>query len=285
MPPALHKVAHLAMRSGDARVTINTISKEEDSTHSQVAQTVVTVPLHESLCACFELLVQHQRSVKDYKAIVFLPTARATGFMAELFRSLPGQSKSTLEIHSRKPQGFRTRTAEKFKKECNLVLFSSDVSARGVDYPDVTLILQVGITQREQYIHRLGRTARAGKVGEGILLLCPFEERAVLPQLKGLPVKRRQHIVEGGGAYSCQAVVEAAIGSVARDASKRKGAEQAYQAWLGFYNSNLRKIGWNQRQLVAAAEDYARLLGLPEAPKLLKRTSGKMGLKGVLQGI
>lgn len=59
-------------------------------------------------------------------------------------------------------------------------MFTSDVSARGVDYPDVTRVIQVGLTTREQYIHRVGRTARAGKGGSGVLLLAPFEERAVL---------------------------------------------------------------------------------------------------------
>ena len=50
----------------------------------------------------------------------------------------------------------------------NVVLFSTDISARGLDYPDVTAVVQVGVpTNRAQYIHRLGRTGRAGKVGEG----------------------------------------------------------------------------------------------------------------------
>ena len=39
-----------------------------------------------------------------------------------------------------------------------------------MDYPDVTLVVQVGLTERDQYIHRLGRTARAGKDGEGVML-------------------------------------------------------------------------------------------------------------------
>jgi hypothetical protein len=45
----------------------------------------------------------------------------------------------------------------------------------GVDYPGVSLVLQVGLTDRESYIHRLGRTARAGSSGQGVLLLADFE--------------------------------------------------------------------------------------------------------------
>ena len=71
-----------------------------------------------------------------------------------------------------------------------VVMFTSDVSARGVDYPDVTLVLQVGTTEREAYIHRLGRTARAssGVEGRGVLITSPQEKWYVMNQIKGLPI-------------------------------------------------------------------------------------------------
>lgn len=47
------------------------------------------------------------------------------------------------EIHSRKPQSYRTRISDEFRKSKGLILVTSDVSARGVDYPDVTLVIQV----------------------------------------------------------------------------------------------------------------------------------------------
>lgn len=67
------------------------------------------------------------------------------------------------------------------------------MSARGLDYPDVTFVLQIGSTNREQYIHRLGRTARAGKGGCGMLLLAPFEEKHMISdskaELKDMPIE------------------------------------------------------------------------------------------------
>lgn len=47
------------------------------------------------------------------------------------------------EIHSRKPQLYRTRVSEEFKESKGLILVTSDVSARGMNYPDVTLVIQV----------------------------------------------------------------------------------------------------------------------------------------------
>jgi ATP-dependent RNA helicase MSS116, mitochondrial len=72
----------------------------------------------------------------------------------------------------------------------NVIMASSDVSARGMDYPDVTFVLQVGMTDRDQYIHRLGRTARAGKGGNGLLLLAPFEfDYMTRKELADLPLQ------------------------------------------------------------------------------------------------
>ena len=55
----------------------------------------------------------------------------------------------------------------------------------------------------------------------------------------------------------------------------------AYQAWLGFYNSNLKLLRWSKEDLVAEANDWFASLGQSEPPALLAKTVGKMGLKGV----
>ena len=48
-----------------------------------------------------------------------------------------------LEMHSRKSQSARTKAADAFRNGNNVIMFTSDVSARGVDYPDVSLVIQV----------------------------------------------------------------------------------------------------------------------------------------------
>eukprot|EP00951_Prasinocladus_malaysianus_P032206 scaffold312504_cov41-Prasinocladus_malaysianus.AAC.1 len=79
-------------------------------------------------------------------------------------------------MHSRKSQSYRTKESDKFRAGEGMVMFSSDVSARGLDYPGVTQIVQVGMpADRAQYIHRLGRTARGGEGGCGVILLADFE--------------------------------------------------------------------------------------------------------------
>lgn len=74
---------------------------------------------------------------------------------------------------------------EQFRDAKKAIIFTCGEWLLDRDYPDVTFVLQVGLTDREQYTHRLGRTARAGKGGAGMLLLMDFEERSMLKTLQG----------------------------------------------------------------------------------------------------
>lgn len=68
--------------------------------------------------------------------------------VTRLVADLLGELKLNVrEIHSRKPQSYRTRVSDEFRKSKGLILVTSDVSARGVDYPDVTLVIQVNRTK------------------------------------------------------------------------------------------------------------------------------------------
>ena len=78
----------------------------------------------------------------DMQIMVFFVTANQTAFASELFQKT---GERVLEMHSRKSQAHRTRTADAFRSARQGIMFSSDVSARGVDYPDVSLVIQVCI--------------------------------------------------------------------------------------------------------------------------------------------
>lgn len=75
------------------------------------------------------------------QVIVFCTTAMVTSLMFLLYQEM---KVNVREIHSRKPQIYRTRVSEEFRESKRLVLITSDVSARGINYPDVTLVIQVG---------------------------------------------------------------------------------------------------------------------------------------------
>jgi hypothetical protein len=114
-----------------------------------------------------------------------------------------------------------------------------------MDYPNVTLVLQLGMpSAREQYIHRLGRTARAGAGGQGLLVLSPFEE-FFLRKIKDLPIQPLTGpLAQRPSAEHIRLVMDAS----ARVPTRIRN--QAYVAWMGFYNSSLRALGWDKPYLV-----------------------------------
>lgn len=138
---------------------IDTVGDDVEQTHSHVPQHIMTVPLHQQQDMLYHLLKQHMNKNKDsYKVMVFFPTAMQTAYMAKLFSLL---DMNVLEMHSRKTQGYRTKTSDQFRESKKAIMFTSDVTARGMDYPDVSLVLQMGFTARDPYIHRLGISFRA----------------------------------------------------------------------------------------------------------------------------
>ncbi|CAD7928050.1 unnamed protein product [Amoebophrya sp. A120] len=127
----------------------------------------------------YALTEELKQNPSNYRIMVFFPTARLTQFMAAFFREL--LRFPVLEIHSRKDAHQRLRTSCEFRTNGKpSILFTSDVSARGMDYPDVSLVLQFCAPHNfEQYVHRVGRTARAGKTGRAHLLLSHHEAKFV----------------------------------------------------------------------------------------------------------
>ena len=74
------------------------------------------------------------------QVIVFCTTGMLTSLMYLLLREM---NMNVREMHSRKPQLYRTRVSNEFRESKRLILVTSDVSARGMNYPDVTLVIQV----------------------------------------------------------------------------------------------------------------------------------------------
>ncbi|CEG40794.1 dead deah box rna [Plasmopara halstedii] len=273
-PTSTDELKQVALREDYAFV--DTIDENEADTNVQTDQTYIVCEMKNVISIVECVLTEHMK-LPAYKVIVFFPTARSAQFMAQLFQAagFPG----ILEIHSRKSQSARTKTADAFRKSRKVIMFSSDVSARGVDYPDVSLVLQVGFTDRDQYIHRLGRTARAGMTGKGILILSEFET-VVLDNLADLPLIQST-------TYSPDMLMPSqlktlkVVKSLKSFSELDRSAQQSYQAWLGFYNTQMKRLKLNPERLVQLAADYSRIIGLDEVPKLEKKTLAKMRLLGV----
>ena len=166
IPPGIREVADLDPN----HVVINTLKPGEENTHEHVPQEYLLVSSVDMFPATVSILEQSfEKDPTASKVILFFPTARLTGLFYSLMQKLQAQSQGNsplsnvplFELHSRKSQGMRTKASGDFGKAVKAILCSSDVTARGVDFPGVTQVIQVGLpASGEQYIHRLGRTAR-----------------------------------------------------------------------------------------------------------------------------
>ena len=79
-------------------------------------------------------------------------------------------------IHGNKSQGQRERALDAFRKGQTRVLVATDVAARGLDIPEVAHVYNYDLPNvPENYVHRIGRTARAGRDGRAVALCAPAE--------------------------------------------------------------------------------------------------------------
>ena len=98
-------------------------------------------------------------------------------------------------IHSDKTQGQRTRALEGFRRGDVRVLVATDIASRGIDVPDISCVVNMELPlETESYVHRIGRTARAGESGAAISFVT-YEERGQLKAIerlikKSIPVDR-----------------------------------------------------------------------------------------------
>jgi superfamily II DNA/RNA helicase len=103
------------------------------------------------------------------KVIVFSRTKRATD---KLSKSLKDRGFKTASIHGDKTQAQRKKALESFKQNQINVLLATDVVARGIDIDNVSHVINYDMPQtHEDYIHRIGRTGRANKVGQALTFI------------------------------------------------------------------------------------------------------------------
>ena len=94
----------------------------------------------------------------------------------KLSHFLDEQGISAAPIHGNKSQGARTKALENFKTGKVRVLVATDIAARGIDIPQLPQVVNFDLPNvSEDYVHRIGRTGRAGEVGKAISLVCADE--------------------------------------------------------------------------------------------------------------
>ncbi len=134
---------------------------------------------------------------KDTRVIVFTRTKHGANRLAE---QLLQSGFTAAAIHGNKSQGARDRALGGFRAGTLRVLVATDLAARGIDVEGVSLVVNYEIPNiPESYIHRIGRTGRAGATGRAVSL-CDREERAFLRDIERLLRERVPVLGDSSGA-------------------------------------------------------------------------------------
>jgi len=187
MPAPIEELANRILRN-PTKVYVTPVA----STAELVEQCVHFVPKQEKL----ELLEQLLRAPEVERVLVFTRTKRGCDKVAKRLtqRGIPAQA-----IHGNKSQNNRERSMDGFRRGKLRVLVATDIAARGIDIDDITHVVNFELPNvPETYVHRIGRTARAGASGVAISL-CDGEERAYLRDIERL-IRRSVPVVGGASA-------------------------------------------------------------------------------------
>lgn len=164
MPKQMNEIAQSYL-TNPVRVQVSPPGKAAD----KVTQAVHFIARAEKTGLLIELLDTH----RDERALVFGRTKHGS---EKLMKQLDKAGFATTSIHGNKSQGQRDRAIAAFRAGEIKVLVATDVAARGLDIPDVRHVYNYDLPNvPDAYVHRIGRTARAGRDGAAIAFCAPDE--------------------------------------------------------------------------------------------------------------
>lgn len=192
------KLMSLGLLKKDA-VMIDAASGTKPQVNTKVKQVAIVTPINNHLDALISIVKEHIKQkggntsksllsaptlkalsewdvpvMKGYRIMVFLPSNAFIDYFAASFAHYMPNVK-TLVLHGGLAQNKRSQVSETFATTDNCVLFTSDASGRGLDYKDVSCVIQLGFDARPEYLQRVGRTGRAGRDGITYVITAPQE--------------------------------------------------------------------------------------------------------------
>ena len=214
----------------------------------------------------------------EHKILVFFPTCKSAEFAAELCTRHLKMPVSCL--HGRMTSAERNQASSTFRKSRNGLLFTTDVSSRGLDYADVSLVIQMGAPScTDTYTHRIGRTGRGGNSGAALIILHALEKR-VLDRLKrgvketgemdnSQDGERNKDLNSLRPAQLTTAIIKSVPrlrGWESRDVSLLALAQEAHLSFLTYYDAQARFLDLDPSDIPKIAGDFVLSSGMSRLP-------------------
>lgn len=270
----------------------------------------VVAPASHKLPALARLL--ERLRPRPRRTVVFLSTCAAVDYWQHLLALAlpPGLQVAVVPLHGKQPAQVRARNFERFAKSpsasstaaataSSTLLLTTDLAARGLDFPDVDLVVQVDPPQDPKtFLHRCGRAGRAGRKGAAVVMLLPGREEDYVAFLaaRKTPVDPAASLdlepptdgssndsstaagVLGDLSAQAAAATRALRQAVRRDRAHHERAQRAFVSWVRSYSKHgaasifrVADLDW------ADLADAWGLLRLPKMPELRKKRGGSGG--------
>lgn len=193
------------------------------------------------------------------KTIVYFGTCACVDFFA---KAVPATKLSGLKIiglHGKMEHSRRSNVYKEFVSSPSAVLFCTDLAARGLDFPDIDLVVQFDAPQDPaSFVHRCGRTARSGREGTALVLLDPKEEAFVdFMEGRKIPLKP---LPEQPGSAGASDVLASLLRVNSADRELYEKSLRAFVSYMRFYQEHHAKFIFQFRELDVGG--LARSFGL-----------------------
>lgn len=240
-------LARLALRSSP--VYINVHQEEVWATNEGLEQGYVVCPSERRFLLLFTFL---KKNAMKKKIIVFFSSCNAVKYYSELLNYI---DVPVLDLYGKQKQNKRTSTFFEFCNATSGVLLCTDVASRGLDIPAVDWIIQYDPPDDpREYIHRVGRTARAGGRGKALLFLLP-SELPFLRYLKQAKVPLNEYDFPPDKIANVQRQLEKLIGA---NHYLQQSAKEAFRSYIQAYASHSLKniFAVNELDLQQVAKSF-----------------------------
>jgi ATP-dependent RNA helicase RhlE len=189
--PEIKKLAFSQVKSTAIRIQIS----PDDPVSANVSHAVMFVEMDDKRFFLESFIKENPAS----KIIIFVRTRVRAERVAKAMERV---SIPSITIHGEKDQGERSDAMRKFKEGDCQILIATDVSARGIDIPDVNYVINYDLPEKaENYVHRVGRTGRG--VNKGIALsFCSEDEKELLGEIQQFLNKEIEVIKLGKKGYA-----------------------------------------------------------------------------------
>ncbi|KAK6343299.1 ATP-dependent rRNA helicase spb4 [Orbilia blumenaviensis] len=275
----------VGVRNG-VRINVKVRDHKDEEKRTPVSLDIGYIPVKASEKLFWIPRIIESLPLAPQKTIVYFSTCHAVDYFAHLLPVLLPTYFKVIALHGRQSSVNRGKNFEEFVGSTGAtMLLTTDVAARGLDVPEVDLVIQLDAPQDpKQFMHRCGRSGRAGRRGKAVLLLTKGREEDYVGFMKvrktpmrlipdtEIPVPEEKTVKEG---------LEKLRKVVRGDRAVYEKGMQGFVSWVRSYKAHvtssifrIEDMDWSE-----AGRGWA-LLKMPKMPELKGITDIDLGLKG-----